>query len=102
MRVAHGIIVFPGGVGTLEEILYLLGLLLHPDNQQQPLPLIFTGVKRGADAKTPDICLLGNAPVLVNGLEVTTQVAYALPIPLPYQCINLEIIFLAHGVITII
>ena len=43
VRVAHGIIVFPGGVGTLEEILYLLGLLLHPDNQQQPLPLIFTG-----------------------------------------------------------
>lgn len=43
VRVAHGIIVFPGGAGTLEEILYLLGLLLHPDNQQQPFPLIFTG-----------------------------------------------------------
>ena len=30
VRIAHSIIVFPGGVGTLEEILYLLGILLHP------------------------------------------------------------------------
>ena len=28
VRVGHGIIVFPGGVGTAEEILYLLGVLL--------------------------------------------------------------------------
>jgi hypothetical protein len=27
----------------MEEILYLLGVLLHPDNQAQPLPLVFTG-----------------------------------------------------------
>lgn len=43
VRVGHGIIVFPGGVGTAEEILYLLGLLLHPDNLERPVPLIFTG-----------------------------------------------------------
>ncbi|MGI9232787.1 MAG: nucleotide 5'-monophosphate nucleosidase PpnN [Woeseiaceae bacterium] len=43
VRVGHGIIVFPGGVGTAEEILYLLGVLLHPDNQSQPLPMIMTG-----------------------------------------------------------
>lgn len=43
VRVAHAIIVFPGGVGTAEEILYLLGVLLHPDNREMPLPLIFTG-----------------------------------------------------------
>jgi predicted Rossmann-fold nucleotide-binding protein len=43
VRVGHGIIVFPGGVGTAEEILYLLGILLHPDNQGQPLPMIMTG-----------------------------------------------------------
>jgi len=43
VRVGHGIIVFPGGVGTTEEILYLLGILLHPDNQSQPLPMIMTG-----------------------------------------------------------
>ncbi|MEM7543693.1 MAG: nucleotide 5'-monophosphate nucleosidase PpnN [Pseudomonadota bacterium] len=44
-RLGHGIVVFPGGVGTCEEILYLLGLLLHPENQGRPYPLIFTGPK---------------------------------------------------------
>jgi len=43
VRVGHGIVVFPGGVGTAEEILYLLGVLLHPDNHNQPMPLIMTG-----------------------------------------------------------
>ncbi|GMR17316.1 MAG: nucleotide 5'-monophosphate nucleosidase PpnN [Gammaproteobacteria bacterium] len=43
VRVGHGIIVFPGGVGTAEEILYLLGILLHPDNREMPMPLIMTG-----------------------------------------------------------
>ena len=43
VRVGHGIIVFPGGVGTAEEILYLLGVLLHPDNQSEPMPMIMTG-----------------------------------------------------------
>jgi len=43
VRVGHGIIVFPGGVGTAEEILYLLGVLLHPDNESQPFPMIMTG-----------------------------------------------------------
>jgi pyrimidine/purine-5'-nucleotide nucleosidase len=43
VRMGHGIIVFPGGVGTAEEILYLLGILLHPDNVDMPFPLIFTG-----------------------------------------------------------
>jgi predicted Rossmann-fold nucleotide-binding protein len=43
VRLGHGIIVFPGGVGTAEEILYLLGTLLDPANLQQPMPLVFTG-----------------------------------------------------------
>jgi predicted Rossmann-fold nucleotide-binding protein len=43
VRLGHGIIVFPGGVGTAEEILYLLGILLDPANADQPLPLVFTG-----------------------------------------------------------
>ena len=43
VRMGHGFIVFPGGVGTLEEILYLLGILSHPDNRNIPFPLIFTG-----------------------------------------------------------
>lgn len=43
VRAGHAIVVFPGGAGTAEEILYLLGLLLHPDNREIPIPLIFTG-----------------------------------------------------------
>ncbi|MEK9713214.1 MAG: nucleotide 5'-monophosphate nucleosidase PpnN [Thalassolituus sp.] len=43
VRMAHGIIVFPGGPGTAEEILYILGVLSHPDNQKIPFPLIITG-----------------------------------------------------------
>ncbi len=43
VRIGHGIIVFPGGVGTAEEILYLLGILLREENAHLPLPLILTG-----------------------------------------------------------
>jgi len=46
VRVGHGIVVFPGGVGTAEEILYLLGILLHPDNRELPMPLIMTGTRK--------------------------------------------------------
>jgi pyrimidine/purine-5'-nucleotide nucleosidase len=49
VRVGHAIVVFPGGVGTAEEILYLLGILLHPDNVATPFPLIFTGPRAAAD-----------------------------------------------------
>jgi predicted Rossmann-fold nucleotide-binding protein len=48
VRLGHGIIVFPGGVGTAEEILYLLGLLLHPDNASLQIPLVLTGPKSSA------------------------------------------------------
>lgn len=43
VRTGHGIVVFPGGAGTTEEILYILGILLHPDNKDIPFPLILTG-----------------------------------------------------------
>ncbi|MGB1560477.1 MAG: nucleotide 5'-monophosphate nucleosidase PpnN [Sinimarinibacterium flocculans] len=49
VRMAHGIVVFPGGVGTAEEILYLLGILLHPDNKGMPYPLVFTGPASARD-----------------------------------------------------
>lgn len=49
VRVGHGIIIFPGGVGTAEEFLYLLGILLHPDNQSLPFPVVLTG-PRSAEA----------------------------------------------------
>jgi pyrimidine/purine-5'-nucleotide nucleosidase len=48
VRMCHGIIVFPGGAGTAEEILYLLGILLDPANASQPLPLVFTGPRESA------------------------------------------------------
>ncbi|QJD68147.1 LOG family protein [Xanthomonas campestris pv. badrii] len=43
VRIGHGILVFPGGVGTAEEILYLLGILLREENASLPFPLILTG-----------------------------------------------------------
>ena len=48
LRLGHGIVVFPGGVGTAEEILYLLGVLLDPANAQQPLPVVLTGPRASA------------------------------------------------------
>ncbi|MFG1173539.1 nucleotide 5'-monophosphate nucleosidase PpnN [Erwiniaceae bacterium CAU 1747] len=49
VRIAHGILIFPGGVGTAEELLYLLGILMNPHNHDQVLPLILTGPKESAD-----------------------------------------------------
>ncbi len=43
VRIAHGIVIFPGGVGTAEELLYILGILMHPENHRQVLPLVLTG-----------------------------------------------------------
>ena len=43
VRLGHGIVVFPGGVGTAEELLYLLGILMNERNAQQPFPFILTG-----------------------------------------------------------
>lgn len=48
VRLGHGIIVFPGGAGTAEEILFILGILLHPDNAAVELPLVFTGPAESA------------------------------------------------------
>lgn len=48
VRLGHGVVVFPGGAGTAEEILYLLGILLDPENAQQPMPVILTGPKDSA------------------------------------------------------
>ena len=49
VRTGHGIVVFPGGVGTAEEILYLLGILLHPENETHPFPLVMTGPAKSED-----------------------------------------------------
>lgn len=49
VRLGHGIIIFPGGVGTAEELLYLLGIMMHPANERQPMPIVLTGPKESAD-----------------------------------------------------
>ena len=48
VRLGHGIVVFPGGAGTAEEILYLVGILLDPQNEPQPYPVVFSG-PRGSE-----------------------------------------------------
>ena len=45
VRLGHGIVIFPGGAGTAEELMYILGILSHPKNRQVPFPLILTGPK---------------------------------------------------------
>lgn len=48
-RFGHGIVIFPGGAGTTEEILYVLGILLNPANDGLPFPLVLTGPASAAD-----------------------------------------------------
>jgi len=43
VRISHGIIIFPGGAGTAEELLYILGIMLHEKNAEQRFPIILTG-----------------------------------------------------------
>lgn len=43
VRIGHGIVVLPGGPGTMEELLYLLSILMHPNNQDLMLPVVLTG-----------------------------------------------------------
>ncbi len=46
VRLGHAMIIFPGGPGTAEELLYILALKLHPANKRNILPLILTGNKK--------------------------------------------------------
>jgi predicted Rossmann-fold nucleotide-binding protein len=43
VRMAHAIVIFPGGAGTAEELLYLIGIMLNQQNKEQVLPIILTG-----------------------------------------------------------
>ncbi|WNC73728.1 nucleotide 5'-monophosphate nucleosidase PpnN [Thalassotalea psychrophila] len=45
VRLSHGLIIFPGGAGTAEELLFVIGILLHPENKLQKLPIVLTGPK---------------------------------------------------------
>ncbi|WP_076412646.1 nucleotide 5'-monophosphate nucleosidase PpnN [Shewanella sp. UCD-KL12] len=49
VRLGHGIVIFPGGAGTAEELLYLLGILLNKENEAIPFPLVLTGPKESAE-----------------------------------------------------
>ena len=49
VRTGHGIVVFPGGAGTTEEILYILGILLHPENKHLPFPLVFSAPESSSE-----------------------------------------------------
>lgn len=46
VRLAHSIIVFPGGAGTAEEVLYVLSILMQEQNKGQVLPLIFASSEK--------------------------------------------------------
>lgn len=72
VRMAHGIIVFPGGVGTAEEILYLLGILMHPENRKQALPVVFTGPEQSASyfAKLDEFIRATLGPEAANHYQI--------------------------------
>ena len=74
VRLAHGIVVFPGGAGTAEEILDLTGILLDPANQRQPFPIVLTGPAASA-AYFEHICRFIGATL---GAEAVRRLANAL------------------------
>lgn len=49
VRIAHGIIIFPAVVGTAKELLYLMGILIDSEKNEQVLPLILTRPKESAN-----------------------------------------------------
>jgi len=86
VRTGHGIVVFPGGAGTAEEILYLLGILLHPDNKDMPFPLIFTGPDSSVDYFTEiDRFITGTL-----GAEAQQRYRIVIDDPKRVACVMLE------------
>ncbi|GGP59438.1 nucleotide 5'-monophosphate nucleosidase PpnN [Shewanella saliphila] len=59
VRLGHGIVIFPGGAGTAEELLYFLGILLHKDNCNTPFPLVLTGPAQSAEYFTEIDAFIG-------------------------------------------
>lgn len=86
VRISHGIVIFPGGVGTAEELLYLLGLLLAEENKDQYIPLILTGPESrkayfeaiddfigatlGQEAQSKYTIIVGNAAKVASQLSL--------------------------------
>ncbi len=48
VRFGSSMIIFPGGPGTAEELLYILSIKLKTENRHEPLPLILTAPKESA------------------------------------------------------
>ena len=59
VRLSHGIIIFPGGAGTAEELLYILGILLNEKNNNQMLPIVLTGPSSAANYFTEIDAFIG-------------------------------------------
>ncbi len=59
VRMSHGLIIFPGGAGTAEELLYILGILLNEQNKAQILPIILTGPSSASDYFTEIDAFIG-------------------------------------------
>ena len=49
VRVAHAIVVFPGGAGTAEEMLFLLSVLMNEKNQDIPFSVVLAAPEEKAD-----------------------------------------------------
>lgn len=49
VRLGHVLVVFPGGVGTAEEVLYILAILMQQQNQSQCMPLLFVSSEAEKD-----------------------------------------------------
>ncbi|MEM8561327.1 MAG: nucleotide 5'-monophosphate nucleosidase PpnN [Pseudomonadota bacterium] len=48
LRLAHAIVIFPGGAGTAEELMYLIGVKMNPANKDIPLPVILAAPESSA------------------------------------------------------
>jgi predicted Rossmann-fold nucleotide-binding protein len=85
VRMSHAIVVFPGGAGTAEELLYLIGIMLDPQNEQQVLPIILTGPEQskayfesidrfigatiGEEAQSLYQIIVGDAPLVAQTIK---------------------------------
>lgn len=73
VRLAHTIIVFPGGVGTVEEVLYLLSILMYPGNENT-VPLVFAGMEECSEyfAQLEEFLVVSLGPEVRNYYQVIT------------------------------
>lgn len=50
VRMSHQLVAFPGGVGTFEEIMTNLGILMHPDNAGIEMPFYLVERRQGPNS----------------------------------------------------